>query len=169
MFGYRYYVLVSNGFSRESPYALIRVRRGQPGSAGVESFTPGVGWERSSRVSLDLVESGAVAISGSEVERYQRLLAEREEESRRKGYTYYFVSANGFPTERPVWLVRKQDTGWTASGEERFTKDLRWEESDMLYRIESGREYDEAKEITAEEAQAYIERVTRMIKNGEAW
>jgi hypothetical protein len=163
VFGYRYYVLVSNGFSRES-YALIRVRRGQ---SGVEGFTPGVGWEPSSRVSFELVENDAVAISGAEVERYQRLLAEREEESRRKGYTYYFVSADGFPTDQPVWLVRKQDTGWTATGEERFTKDLRWEKSDMLYRIESGREYDEAKQITEAEAQAYLERVTRMMENGE--
>lgn len=167
MFGYRYYVLVSNGFSRDSPYALIRVRRGRPRTAGVDGFTPEAGWQRSSRVSFDLVKNDAVAISGSEVERYQRLLADREAESRRKGYTYYFISADGFPAEQPVWLVRKLDTGWTATGEERFTKDLRWARSDMLYRIESGREYDEAKEITAAEAEAYLERVTRMIKNGE--
>jgi hypothetical protein len=168
MFGYRYFVLVTEGFPRESPYGLIRVRKGEPVSAGVEHFTPGTGWERSPRVTSDLVRNGAVPISPRAVKHYERLLAERGEGADGTVYQYYLVSPDGFPAKRPVALIRKRDTGFTSIGEERFTKELRWEDSDMLDRIESGREYDEAKEITEEEARAYIERVTRMVENGEA-
>jgi hypothetical protein len=167
MFGYRYYVLVSVGFPRESPSALFRVRKDAPAAAGIEGFTPGVGWERSERVTFELVKNISAPISVWEVKRYKKLLAQREVDIEKKGYQYYFISPDGFPTEQPVALIRKLDTGHTASGEEFFTRYLKWERSDRLYRIESGRDYDEAMPISEAEAMAYVDRVTRKVQAGE--
>jgi hypothetical protein len=78
VFQYRYYVLVTDGFSRESPYGLIRARKTQPSSAPVEFFTPETGWEQSSLFTLDVLGDGAVPISRSEVKGYESLFTQHE-------------------------------------------------------------------------------------------
>ena len=171
-FRYRYYVLVNDSFPREAPYGLVRALVGEDGervATFLDYFQPKTGWERgkaASRIAVGEPNSGTEEIAESEVEHYERLLVRRDEEIERTGYQYYFIVSDPPPHEGPPWLIRKRDTGFDITGEERFTRHLQWEPSDHLSRISSGRDYDEALPITEQEAMEYVAKVTRMV-NGE--
>jgi hypothetical protein len=164
LFWYRYYVLVTEGFTRESPYALVRARKAEPPTALVDFFIPGAGWQQSSRFTLELLGNGAVPISGLEVKRYERLLAQRLADIEAKGYQYYFIIDDDATMERPSAVIRKQNTGFELTGEETFTINLEWVRSDKLYRISSGREYYDAVPVTEEQAMAHVAWMTEAVK-----
>jgi hypothetical protein len=168
VFQYRYYVLVTDGFSRESPYALVRARRAEPPTALVDFFTPDSGWKQSSRFTLEILGAGAVPISGLEVKRYERVLAQRLADVEAKGYQYYFIIDSGDSMEHPGAVIRKQDTGFELTGEETFTTDLEWVRSDKLYRISSGREYYDAVPVSEEQAMAHVAWMTKVVEERES-
>jgi hypothetical protein len=109
-----------------------------------------------------------VPISGLEVKRYERLLAQRLADIEAKGYQYYFILKDDSTMERPGAVIRKQDTGFELTGEETFTIGLEWVRSDNLYRISSGREYYDAVPVTEEQAMAHVARMTEAVKERES-
>ncbi len=65
-------------------------------------------------------------------------------------YQYYAIVTRSYPVENPFFVIR---TG--GEYEEFFSTNLRWERSDTLYRIESGREYWRAVPISEEQGKGF--------------
>ena len=80
---YDYYLIVSEHFPRDNPYALIRVRRGEPVVTGEESFSPAIGWKRNNmlyRINAGGMDREAEPLTAAEAERYVELLTRRHQE-----------------------------------------------------------------------------------------
>ncbi|WIX85204.1 hypothetical protein [Amycolatopsis sp. DG1A-15b] len=65
-------------------------------------------------------------------------------------YQYFAIVTAECPVENPFFVVR---TG--GAHEEFFSTRLRWERSDALYRIQSGREYWTAVPISEEQGKGF--------------
>ena len=65
-------------------------------------------------------------------------------------YQYFAIVTRNHPVENPFFVIR---TG--GEYEEFFSTSLRWERSDTLYRIESGREYWTAVPISQEQGEGF--------------
>jgi hypothetical protein len=63
---------------------------------------------------------------------------------------YFAIVGRRHPLENPYVVVR---TG--GEYDEIFSTDLRWERTDLLYRIDSGREYFDAVRISEEEGKRF--------------
>jgi hypothetical protein len=73
-------------------------------------------------------------------------------------YQYFAIVTTEHPVEDPFFVVR---TG--GEYEEFFSTNLRWERSDALYRIESGREYWRAVPISEEQGKGFEEVQARRV------
>ncbi len=74
-------------------------------------------------------------------------------------YTYYAILDQSHTLENPLVVVRER-----GSTEERFTTNLKWERSDLLYRIGSGRDYAEAVPITEVDADRFKKVQAKRVK-----
>jgi len=76
-----------------------------------------------------------------------------------RDYAYYAILDDDHTLEDPRVVVRER-----GSIEERFTTNLKWERSDVLYRISSGREYAEAVQITEADADRFKKVQAKRVK-----
>lgn len=76
--------------------------------------------------------------------------------------TYYARIGDGFSREEPSGIVRRTvENG--VERDEAFTRNLRWEPTEYLRLYELGHNDDDHVEITEAEADAFVERVTRLL------
>lgn len=74
-------------------------------------------------------------------------------------YQYYAIVDSDYPVDNP-WLVVR--TG--GEFEEFFSTKLQWERSDMLYRIDSGREYFRAVPISEKQGKGFEKLQARRVE-----
>src|SRR4051812_17330795 len=77
-------------------------------------------------------------------------------------YTYYAILDRSHTLENPLVVVRER-----GSTEEMFTTNLKWERSDVLYRISSGRDYADAVPITAADAKRFEKVQAKRVKKAK--
>jgi hypothetical protein len=75
------------------------------------------------------------------------------------GTTYYARLAAGRSRENPSGVIRRRRDG-DAVIDEAFTRNLRWEPTDYFDRVRLGHNDDEHIEITEDEAQEFMGRIT---------
>lgn len=73
-------------------------------------------------------------------------------------YRYFAVVGDHWTVDNPITVIRESFDESGHSYAESYTRALRWEATDRLFRIRSGREYDEAVPITEEAARAFEQR-----------
>jgi hypothetical protein len=81
-------------------------------------------------------------------------------------YRYYVIVGDNFPYERPFALVR----AWgreNLSEEEYFSRQLKWEWSDILARVRRGSMNRDEVRITEQEVEPYIEQFTQRFQENE--
>jgi hypothetical protein len=111
-----------------------------------------------------LIEGQERNLDGTELEWWLTERGARVEVLRPGGlkspWTYYARIDEDFPRERPAGIVRRRLVNGVTV-DEAFTRNLRWEPTEYLRRYELGHNDDDHVEITAAEADAFVERITR--------
>jgi hypothetical protein len=82
-------------------------------------------------------------------------------------YTYFAIVDRQGGVGDPLAVVREWKIEGGATREEAFTRNLTWEQTDRLYRIRSGRSYDEAEEISEAEVEKFIRVMTGSVQSSE--
>lgn len=80
--------------------------------------------------------------------------------------TYYARVDDEFPRERSAGIVRRRRAGRNFH-DEAFTRNLRWEPTEYLRRYELGHNDSDHVEITEEEANRFISRITAKIRGSQ--
>jgi hypothetical protein len=91
---------------------------------------------------------------------YEYLFEGRDVETPTSRKTYYAVIDETHPRATPLGVVRRAASDG-AVRDEAFTRNLRWEPTEYLRRYELGHNDDDHVEITAAEADAFVERLVR--------
>ncbi|MGH4035192.1 pentapeptide repeat-containing protein [Actinomycetota bacterium Odt1-20B] len=76
--------------------------------------------------------------------------------------TYYARISDDYPRSNPAGIVRRRRAG-TIVRDDAFTRNLRWQETEYLYRYYLGHNDNDHVEITPEEADAFIRHITRKL------
>lgn len=76
-------------------------------------------------------------------------------------YEYYAIVDDNHTLDNPFVVVRTLRGG---EGEEFFSTKLEWVRSDLLYRIQSGRDYNEAAPISEEAGKRFEETQARRVE-----
>jgi hypothetical protein len=80
------------------------------------------------------------------------------EERMSSRYRYFAVVGDHWTVDNPITVIRESFDDLGHSYAESFTRARRWKATDLLFRLRSGREYDEAVPITEEAARAFERR-----------
>ncbi|MGW6447117.1 hypothetical protein [Lentzea sp. NPDC055074] len=142
----------------DDPHLVVRT-----GGEHDEAFTTRLRWEKTDL--LNRTDSGhgyfeAVPITAKEAERFEALQAKRVEDEARnwKNRAYYAIVGRSDTVEHPHVVVRRG-----GEHDEVFTARLRWEWTDLPYRIDSGREYYDLVPISAEEGKRFEQTQARRV------
>lgn len=84
-----------------------------------------------------------------------------------KKYRYFAIVDNERGVERPIAVVREWDTEGGFTDEEAFTRNLKWEKSDTLARIRTGRDYEEAELVGEDVVEKFKESMARRLRGSE--
>lgn len=80
--------------------------------------------------------------------------------------TYYGILAGGRQPDNPSGVLRRRVVDDEPPVDEVFSRNLRWEPSDFLFRYHMlGHNDTDYVEITKEQADAFVERVTRKLQS----
>lgn len=79
-------------------------------------------------------------------------------------YVYYAITDDGYPVSNPMGVVRRRIVDGVPV-DEAFTRNLKWEHSGQLVDIRYGHSDRDAEEISKQQADAFIERVTEKIRS----
>lgn len=80
--------------------------------------------------------------------------------------TYYAKIDDEFPRERPAGIVRRRRAGQSFR-DEAFTRNLRWEPTEYLRLYELGHNDGDHVEITEEEANQFVSRITAKLSDNQ--
>lgn len=156
MFRHRYHIFPDNG----RPFGLIRMRKGQPPTAGVDFYTPGQGWHHEKPLLIRVTGPRRIArpISPWRVLSCKRQLIRRLKNAE---YHYYVVVTDRRPKDDPYALIRRWVPAWGPGRDEEFSPKLAWEHSLVLDDISRDKLDGESERITEEDARRYVELLTR--------
>ncbi|MFC0540533.1 hypothetical protein ACFFH7_03520 [Kutzneria chonburiensis] len=160
MFRHRYHILVMSK-DNGRPFGLVRVRKGQPPTAGMDYYTPDKGWQHlkwPSAIKLTGPRRSTQPISVWRVRGAKRSVARREKNFE---YHYYVVVTDRRPKDDPYALIRRWVPETGPGRDQEFTPKLDWEHTLILDDIGRDKLDGESERITEEEAQRYVELFTR--------
>lgn len=78
-------------------------------------------------------------------------------------YVYYAITDDGYPVSNPMGVVRRRFVDGVPF-DESFTRNLKWETSSELIDIKWGHSDSDFEEISKQQADAFVERVTEKIR-----
>lgn len=82
-------------------------------------------------------------------------------------YVYYAITDEGYPASSPITVVRRLFKQG-APFDESFTRNLTWEHSNHILDIQFGHSDRDFEEISKQQADAFVERVTARLRGGQA-
>ncbi|SDJ79511.1 hypothetical protein SAMN04488074_103240 [Lentzea albidocapillata subsp. violacea] len=147
---YAYFALVGQWDTVKNPFTVVRT-----GGEHDEVFSTRLRWEQTDLLQRTDSMRGyddVVPISEKEGKRFETIQAKRVEEEERswKNRSYFAIVSRSDTVDNPYTVVR-------SGGEydQFFGVRLTWLRTDLLYRIDSGREYYDAVPISAEDGKRF--------------
>lgn len=170
-----YFVVVDDKDKEGLPLAVIRAETVDGVSKEYVATVVNRGWEPSNL--LAELEAGqydwtAREVDAAEAEAADRSMARaanRADEASwiGKKYRYYAIIGEGRGVERPLAMVRAWRSG-KSTKEESFTRNLKWEPSDRLYRLSSGRDWEkDSVEVGEDAVEKFKQSITKWVQSSE--
>lgn len=79
------------------------------------------------------------------------------------GYTYYAIIDEKYPIHNPRGIIRRRMVN-NFPFDEAFTRDLSWKPSLLLHDIQNGRSYNDFEEITVEQVDVFMKRISKKVQ-----
>ncbi|MCX2950600.1 hypothetical protein [Lentzea sp. NEAU-D7] len=145
-----YFALVGQWDAVENPYTVVRT-----GGEHDEVFSAELRWEPTDLLRREDPMRGyddVVPISEKDARRFETTQAKRveEEEHTWRSRSYFAIVGLSNTVDDPHTVVRRG-----GEHDEHFGGRLTWLRTDLMYRIDSGREYYDAVPISAEEGKRF--------------
>jgi hypothetical protein len=160
---YAYFALVGQWDTVEDPFTVVRT-----GGEYDEVYSTNLRWERTDLLRRTDSMRGyddVVPIKEKDARRFEAIQAKRvqDEEREWRNRSYFAIVGLSNTVDDPHTVVRRG-----GEHDEHFGGRLTWVRTDLIYRIDSGREYYDAVPISAEEGKRFEEirakRVERALR-----
>ena len=156
---YAYFALVGQWDTVENPFTVVRT-----GGEHDEVFSTNLRWEQTDLLHRDDPMRGydnVVPIKEKDARRFEEIQAKRVQDEERdwRNRSYFAIVGRSNTVDDPHTVVRQG-----GEYDEHFGGRLTWVRTDLIYRIDSGREYYDAVPISAEEGKRFEETRARRIE-----